>query len=837
MGLFVASEMAYVEILIRMEAAKDTIEALGRTASLEFVDLASHVSPHLRPFAHDVQRCLELSRKLRSIQELANKLGMNIEEDTSDPAQPYESCSSLEDLEAEIDRAHVSIDEEWCHEEAEQAQLQALIEFLFVLQHVEPALKGVGPKVVEDQDNEGTELLGADANLVSSVRLLCGSIPAPRARVFELLCFRATSGNCIVHVLPPEKLTSSKNKKTNREDEKLLRCAFVAAFATDRARAKLGMISKGLGGTSHSMSSVAAARAVMRRETEQHIADIRTLRTMNIHRRLIESQVSRGLRRWTQELARHQAILHILNHFRFDVTHSCVIGEAWCCRSSLAIFKDVLLSLAIRCKTPAAASLSVRTPRPSTTAPSHFRTKPHQVLHFFQEIVNAYGVPSYTEINPAPFTVVTFPFLFGVMFGDVGHGLVLLLCGLLLGFVRWRSQTQSSDGLPRVLFVMGLASVYCGALYNETFAMPLDLFGSAYALQANGKVEYRGHPYVFGLDPAWHASSQNLVFSNSLKMKLAIVLGVTHMVFALALDAANHIRGRDWTALLHRTLPRVLLLSSIFGYLVVCIFVKWATSYASYTHCAPSVLTTLIDMFLKFGAVPAVDPQDEHCDFDELIPHQEIVQQGLLLIAFVSVPWMMFVEPLSRARVSGDQAYSRIPNRDDSSLPSMASDTDTESDFEVKLFRRGDHGSNAHSHPSNLSEALVLSGIHTVEFVLGTVSNTASYLRLWALSLAHSQLSAVFLNYLVLSLCPQTPHLPPTHELLHCLAQYPIPLFIRVMGWLAATVSVVLIMESLSAFLHALRLHWVEFQSKFYSGTGRTFRPFDLSRIIDNASI
>jgi V-type H+-transporting ATPase subunit a len=118
------------------------------------------------------------------------------------------------------------------------------------------------------------------------------------------------------------------------------------------------------------------------------------------------------------------------------------------------------------------------------------------------------------------------------------------------------------------------------------------------------------------------------------------------------------------------------------------------------------------------------------------------------------------------------------------------------------------------------SEIFIHQLIETIEFVLGTVSNTASYLRLWALSLAHSQLAHVFFDKLLESFG------------LHGKGSF-IALFLLFPVWASFTLFVLMCMDSMECFLHTLRLHWVEFQNKFYKGNGYKFLPFSFAPILE----
>ncbi|MHA1192106.1 MAG: V-type ATP synthase subunit I [Promethearchaeota archaeon] len=85
----------------------------------------------------------------------------------------------------------------------------------------------------------------------------------------------------------------------------------------------------------------------------------------------------------------------------------------------------------------------------------------------FEALTKMYGVPSYSEIDPTPFLAVTFPLLFGLMFGDIGHGMSLMIAGIF-GGILFRKK-EGMRNISWVIFYCGIGALLCGFLYGEFF--------------------------------------------------------------------------------------------------------------------------------------------------------------------------------------------------------------------------------------------------------------------------------------------------------------------------------------------------------------------------------
>jgi len=301
-------------------------------------------------------------------------------------------------------------------------------------------------------------------------------------------------------------------------------------------------------------------------------------------------------------------------------------------------------------------------------------------------------------------------------------------------------------------------------------------------------------------------------------MKISIIFGVTHMMFGVILSIFNHFHFNEPLNIYCEFIPQLLFIGCIFGYLVVLIFYKWI-AFSIHDKFQPSLLLGLIGMFLAFGK--------EKQDFERVYAHQTQVEQLLVVIAVLAVPWMLFIKPfVLKSRAKKKQAelgvtFSKL--EESASTHNINGDPDTMHNSGDGVTHSDDfplHSDGGDEEPFQFGEVFIHQSIHTIEYCLGCISNTASYLRLWALSLAHAQLSEVLWTMVFKIALQKTGGVGM------------IATFIIFAAWATLTVAILLVMEGLSAFLHTLRFHWVEFNSKFYGGQGRLFEPFSFKEIL-----
>lgn len=304
-------------------------------------------------------------------------------------------------------------------------------------------------------------------------------------------------------------------------------------------------------------------------------------------------------------------------------------------------------------------------------------------ISLFEKITCLYGTPSYNEINPTPILAITFPLFFGLMFGDIGHGIMLSLLGLFL-----YKYTKSLSRIGIYLFICGIFSAIIGGfLYGEAF----------------GKHIFHG---IF---------SPGEDFMSLLKFSLYI--GIAHISIGLSIQIINNLIQNKKVDAFLLNLPRLML--------YICF------------------------IYLVFGF-------------------------GLNIMRWLEGPILIMIIPMIFMMI-GKPTWALI----------------------------------SHGKKEFLSVFGEI-GFETIDTVIRFISNTVSYLRIFAMVMAHIYLTNVFYS-------------------LSYIAGEGITGII--FSWSMAIIGniFVVLLESIVALAQDLRLHFYEWFSKFFENNGVKFSPFKLT--------
>lgn len=871
-SLFRSEPMSLLRLYFERAAARATVDELGSLGAVQFNDLNPEQSAFQRAFSANVRQCDDMQRRIRF---LFSQISEDVTVDTPElgfTPTDYDARADLlrlDDLDDRLQEHEASLLQMNAHYDALQVQASQLVELRYVLEKgatffsdaprlTEAAYgtvgimsSGVGPmssifgegtgSTAVAPSNSRSALAGdAEAGPAPPSNILlsyfAGVVAKSKVQSFERVLFRATRGNCFARFsdIPDPIIDPSTNDRIDK-------CAFMVFFSGTEVKTKVAKICNAFDANRYPFPDSPDAQIAAYGQCRERLSDLESVISVSrSQRRALLEAVAADLALWDEKIRREKAVYHTLNMLNYDTSASLFIAEVWAPEYAIADVRAALSTGRARSQAQVPSVLEER-PFGKQTPPTHFRT--NKFTQVFQGIVESYGVAEYREVNPAPFTVVTFPFLFAVMFGDVGHGCLMFLFALFVVFNEKRMVRRKLDEFMQMcydgrymLLLMGLFSIFTGFIYNEMFAVPMNLFGSRWKYTTASEmacgidncavpadVKNPIVPYPFGFDPIWKSSANGLQFFNSYKMKLSIVFGVTQMVLGICMSYLNAKHFKHPLDVWHVFVPQMIFMNAIFGYLVLLIILKWATNWDSPAcradpNClAPDLKTVLIGMFMSPGSFSEVG---------RLYTGQEYVQSLLVFAALVAVPWMLLPKPLILLARHNKKKNAYRPLADEGEAVGLL----------VGHTNGNDHpeaGGQPQPPPPKAAEATQIADekedeedafdfadmfvnqmIHTIEFVLGAISNTASYLRLWALSLAHAELSDVFLEKLLYMTIK---------------SGSPVLIVVGFFMWVGLTLGVLMFMESLSAFLHALRLHWVEFQNKFYNlhGDGKPFTAFD----------
>lgn len=407
-----------------------------------------------------MKRCDELERKLRFFSGECQKFEIEVKpagtidgflEQVSMPGSKEGGAQLLESMEAELDGYESQLKELNKYSQQLTTEYNEKVELQEVLEKARRFFMTDAPRLAVSELTTGAarEVEGDDRtqNLLESVPAqdmdmrfssITGVVSTEEKTRFERMIFRATRGNCYVRFAPILQPITDPSSGALVE-----KCVFIVFYKSIQIETKLKKICDAFSAHRYSLPDMDDAPAVDRMLTEnaQELVDSRTvlLKNQDTRFRLCEMLAAKT-EHWLWIVLREKAIYHTLNQFKADVS-GMLRGEGWVVCESIDAIKAAVNNAHSSMDT-GMPSMVDNVPLPWPTPPTHFTT--NKFTYGYQEFVNTYGIPRYQEANPALFTAATFPFLFGVMYGDIGHGLFLFLGGC---YLLWNEKKHDESRL------------------------------------------------------------------------------------------------------------------------------------------------------------------------------------------------------------------------------------------------------------------------------------------------------------------------------------------------------------------------------------------------------
>jgi V-type H+-transporting ATPase subunit a len=239
--------------------------------------------------------------------------------------------------------------------------------------------------------------------------------------------------------------------------------------------AKIRRISESLGATIYPIDPNADKRVESLREVTTRIEDLElALYNTGSTRRAQLVTIGESLLSWQDFVRKEKAIYETLNLFNYDLGRKTLIAEGWCPTRDVEMIQLALRHATVSAHTHLSIDCRRRSfpdylipcwkedsgtsvppilheLRTNKTPPTFQRT--NKFTEGFQTIMDSYGIATYQEVNPGLFAVITFPFLFAVMFGDIGHGTIIFLSALYMIFNERKLARADMDEITGMFFL------------------------------------------------------------------------------------------------------------------------------------------------------------------------------------------------------------------------------------------------------------------------------------------------------------------------------------------------------------------------------------------------